>query len=67
VPDWLAPRLQAALGADFAPVMQALRHRAPVFLRVNTARRSAGARPLALAGEGLRRRRIPLAKTLPWK
>ena len=29
-PDWLGPVLQDALGADFAPVMAALRHRAPV-------------------------------------
>ena len=37
-PDWLAPRLMESLGHDFAPVMQALRQRAPVFLRVNTLR-----------------------------
>ncbi len=37
-PDWLAPALRASLGSEFASVLQALRQRAPVFLRVNTAR-----------------------------
>ncbi len=37
-PDWLAPELKTRLGEDFAPVMDALRHRAPVFLRVNLAK-----------------------------
>ena len=37
-PEWLAPRLQHSLGDTFAAVMQALQHRAPVFLRVNLAR-----------------------------
>ena len=52
-PDWLAPRLQASLGNDFAPVMQALRHRAPVFLRVNLARLSRDEAMARLAGEGI--------------
>ncbi|MCC5992241.1 MAG: RsmB/NOP family class I SAM-dependent RNA methyltransferase [Rhodobacteraceae bacterium] len=39
-PDWLAPDLRHSLGVDFAPVMQRLRQRAPVFLRVNPARAS---------------------------
>lgn len=34
-PDALAPALRESLGADFLPVMSALRERAPVFLRVN--------------------------------
>ncbi|NTT86464.1 RsmB/NOP family class I SAM-dependent RNA methyltransferase [Tabrizicola fusiformis] len=52
-PDWLAPQLQASLGADFAPVMQALRHRAPVFLRVNLARLSREEALAQLAAEGI--------------
>jgi len=52
-PDWLAPRLQAALGEDFAPVMQALRSRAPVFLRVNAAKATVAEAMAALAGEGI--------------
>jgi 16S rRNA (cytosine967-C5)-methyltransferase len=35
-PDWIAPQMQASLGDDFAAVCQALQHRAPAFLRVNT-------------------------------
>lgn len=34
-PDWLLAQLQDSLGADFEPVLSALKHRAPVFLRVN--------------------------------
>lgn len=34
-PDWLAPQLQDSLGDDFAHVMQSLRKRADVYLRVN--------------------------------
>lgn len=60
-PDWLAPRLRASLGADFAPVMAALRHRAPVFLRVNTARTTLAAAMAALAVEGILARPHPLA------
>jgi 16S rRNA (cytosine967-C5)-methyltransferase len=52
-PDWLASVLQAALGADFAPVLQALRHRAPVFLRVNTARLDRAEAIARLAAEGI--------------
>jgi len=57
-PDWLAGPLQAALGADFAQVMQAMRRRAPVFLRVN--RRKATVAQ-ALAAEGIVTRSHPLA------
>ena len=52
-PDWLGPVLQAALGADFAPVMAALRHRAPVFLRVNAARIDRAGAIARLAAEGI--------------
>lgn len=34
-PDWLGPALRQSLGDDFAPVMERLQHRAPVFLRAN--------------------------------
>ena len=60
-PDWLAPRLQASLGADFVPVMQALRHRAPVFLRVNAARATVAAAIAALAAEGVAAQPHPLS------
>ncbi|NUB43058.1 RsmB/NOP family class I SAM-dependent RNA methyltransferase [Fertoebacter nigrum] len=62
-PDWLAPALQASLGGDFAPVMETLRHRAPVFLRVNTARLSRDAAIARLAAEGIGTRPHPLAET----
>ena len=61
-PDWLAPRLQAALGADFAGVMQALRQRAPVFLRANAVKADADAAIAALAREGITARLNHIAK-----
>ena len=60
-PDWLAPALRAALGGDFAAVMRALQHRAPVFLRVNLARISREAAAGQLAREGIICRAHPLA------
>ncbi len=52
-PAWLGPRLQAALGADFAPVLHALQSRAPVFVRVNLARLTREAAMDALSDEGI--------------
>jgi len=62
-PDWLAPPLQDALGADFVAVMQALQHRAPVFLRVNLAKASVATARAALAAEGIACILNQLAKT----
>ena len=62
-PDWLAPRLEQSLGADFAAVMQALRHRAPVFLRVNRLRATRDQAIAALADEGIAAGPHPLAET----
>jgi 16S rRNA (cytosine967-C5)-methyltransferase len=62
-PDWLAPQLKSGLGADFAPVMRALRQRAPVFLRVNTGRTSLGAAQDELGVAGMVTRTHPLAAT----
>ena len=62
-PEWLAPALAASLGADFAPVCQALRQRAPVFLRVNTLKGDSAAAAASLAAEGIATRPGPLAKT----
>lgn len=59
--DWLAPRLQAALGEDFTPVMQALRSRAPVFLRVNAAKATVAEAIAALAAEGIAAAPHPLS------
>ncbi|MFN4158802.1 MAG: RsmB/NOP family class I SAM-dependent RNA methyltransferase [Gemmobacter sp.] len=62
-PDWIAPLLQSSLGSDFAPIMQALRHRAPVFLRVNTARLTREDAVARLAAEGVAACPHPLAPT----
>ncbi|PKP84716.1 MAG: SAM-dependent methyltransferase, partial [Alphaproteobacteria bacterium HGW-Alphaproteobacteria-2] len=62
-PDWLAPQLEASLGADFAQVMQALRRRAPVFLRVNAARCTRDEAAARLAAEGVETQPAPLAET----
>ena len=62
-PEWLAEPLQTALGDDFAGVMQALRRRAPVFLRVNLAKGTVDAARAALAAEGIVSRLNQLAKT----
>lgn len=62
-PDWLAPELRRALGADFALVMAALRERAPVFLRVNLARGDVTQALAALRAEGIDAHPHPLADT----
>ena len=62
-PDWLGPRLQTALGADFAPVMHAMQARAPVFLRVNTAKVKRAAAMAALAVEGIGTASVDWVKT----
>lgn len=62
-PEWLGPALTQSLGADFAAVMQAMRQRAPVFLRVNLARTGREAAIAALAAEGIVARPHPLADT----
>ncbi len=62
-PDWLAPELRAALGDDFAPVMRALKSRAPVFLWANLAKGTRDAAAAALAAEGIATRPHPLAET----
>lgn len=62
-PDWLMPALRASLGADFEAVMAALRHRAPVFLRVNVARVDRVGAIAALAEDGIGAVAHPLAET----
>ena len=62
-PDWLLPRLQAALGAECEAVLQAMRQRAPVFLRVNLAKASVAAAQAALAEDGIGAVLSPIAKT----
>ncbi|MFT4150917.1 MAG: RsmB/NOP family class I SAM-dependent RNA methyltransferase [Paracoccaceae bacterium] len=57
-PDWLVPPLAASLGEDFAPVLRAMRHRAPVFLRVNAARCGVAEAGAALAADGISTRPV---------
>ncbi|SHI39218.1 16S rRNA (cytosine967-C5)-methyltransferase [Palleronia salina] len=52
-PPTLADELQSSLGPDFAAVMQALRDRAPVFLRVNLSRTSRDSARAALGAEDI--------------
>lgn len=60
-PSWLMPSLRAALGADFAPVMAAMRQRAPVILRVNAARGSREDAREVLRREGIEAEFHPIA------
>ena len=53
VPDWLAVPLHLALGSQYQATMEAMRDRAPVFLRVNLARISRDAALDRLAAEGI--------------
>lgn len=51
--DWLVEPLTQSLGDDFAPVMEILRRRAPVFLRANLLKGSRAAAMASLAGDGI--------------
>ena len=53
MPDWLWPMLEADLGAAARPCAEAQRHRAPVFLRVNTAKTTPDAAIAMLARDGV--------------
>lgn len=53
MPDWLYARLSEGLGEACDAVCAALRHRAPVHLRVNLARASRAEAAAALAAEGI--------------
>lgn len=63
LPDWLVPELRASLGEDFEAVAEALRSRAPVFLRVNLVKTDVAGAVAALADEGIVARPHPLSKT----
>jgi len=62
-PDWIAPALQSSLGEGFVAVCQALQHRAPVFLRVNTPKCSRDQAIVALAAESIITVPHPLSET----
>ncbi|MBA3910433.1 MAG: SAM-dependent methyltransferase [Rhodobacter sp.] len=61
--DWLLPDLRASLGTALEPVAEALRQRAPVFLRVNLARIDREGAARTLAAEGIVAVPHPLAST----
>ncbi|MEZ5913722.1 MAG: RsmB/NOP family class I SAM-dependent RNA methyltransferase [Paracoccaceae bacterium] len=61
-PDWLYPPLRAALGDTCDAVLERMRHRAPVFLRVNRRRASVSEAAAALAAEGISTGPVSLAK-----
>lgn len=53
LPEWLAPQLAADLGADLPSIAEAMRHRAPVFLRVNLGKTTRAAAMARLSDEGI--------------
>ena len=53
VPEWLLPVFEASLGDGFAETIEALRHRAPVMLRVNLRKASRQAAQRSLSDEGI--------------
>ena len=58
-PDWLLPLVDAAHGPRADTILEALRHRAPVHLRVNLARIDREDCLAALAAEGIEARAHP--------
>ncbi len=63
MPEWLIPELHLSLGARLPEVAAALRHRAPVFLRVNLAKSTGDAAIAALSVDGIEAAPHPLADT----
>lgn len=53
LPDWLLAPLRETLGPDFENTAEMLRHRAPVFLRVNTAKTDPDQVVAALSSDGI--------------
>jgi 16S rRNA (cytosine967-C5)-methyltransferase len=63
LPPWLMPHLRDSLGPDLDAVANALRSRAPVFLRVNLRKADLATAQAALAAESIATRPHPLAAT----
>lgn len=63
LPDWLWQEFEASLGPDAAATAEALRHRAPVSLRVNSAQSSVAAVIAALRDDAIEARADPIAPT----
>ncbi len=62
-PDWLDDALGASLADDLEPVMERLRHRAPVFVRVNWRKATLDRAIAALAEDGIAGVSHPLARS----
>jgi len=63
IPDWLEPELRASLGDAAEAVLATMRARAPVFVRVNSARIDRDGAIAALAADGTEAVPEPLAET----
>lgn len=63
LPDWLIPLFKESLGEAAGETALALQERAPVFLRVNTAKSDRAAAISQLAGEGITTQVNPLCDT----
>ncbi|WP_432450194.1 RsmB/NOP family class I SAM-dependent RNA methyltransferase [Aliiroseovarius marinus] len=61
IPDWLIAQIDDSLGAQADEICERLRHRAPVFLRVNAARTSRDEMQQALASQGILTRPVQLS------
>lgn len=62
-PDWLWPQLAESLGDDAEPILALMQFRAPVFLRINSARTDLATAQKELASEGIETDRHPLCGT----
>ena len=60
-PDWIVPDLKSALGDEFGAIERAMRQRAPLFLRVNSAKASVDKVITALATDGIDAQPHPLS------
>ncbi|SFD99718.1 RsmB/NOP family class I SAM-dependent RNA methyltransferase [Roseivivax sediminis] len=63
LPDWLCDRLAASWGPEAGTIAEALRHRAPVTLRVNTLRADLAAARRMLEADGIETATNPLSPT----
>ena len=62
-PDWLWPQMKESLGDETGPILALMQRRAPVFLRINTARTDSAAAQRALAADGIETKSHPLCGT----
>ncbi|MYF88254.1 MAG: RsmB/NOP family class I SAM-dependent RNA methyltransferase [Boseongicola sp. SB0676_bin_33] len=62
-PDWLWPHMKESLGGGAEPILALMQRRAPVFLRINTARTDSATVQEALAADGIETKSHPLCGT----